>query len=427
MFPHTIKQHTTTKKVSLLKWLFIGVCVLFFNVLTAQDNLDSDALFIAAKKEAFEHKNYPEAIRLTKIALEKTPNYTDLKVFLGRLYTWSDQPKKARETFREVLSQSPSYEDAVVAYANLEYWTNNHTEALRIVNDGLKENPNAERIQTTKAKILISLQRRTEAETLLASILEKNPNASEAKELLNNLKAENTLNEIEASYSFVYFEERYDNPWHIGSLAYTRKTGIGRITGKVNYANRFATGSTQFELEAYPKISKTFYLYTNAGISNDSGIFPKYRAGISLYANILTSFEIDGGFRYLHFSNGTWIYTLGVGTYYKSFWFNLRTYLTPSNDSVSSSYFLTTRYYYGDADDYISLQIGRGVSPDNAANNVLIANDFKITSNRVFLEYRKAFKKTIIFYLQAAFEYVEYTAQDQSNQYTIGAGYIKRF
>ncbi|QLE00679.1 YaiO family outer membrane beta-barrel protein [Galbibacter sp. BG1] len=410
---------------------FKAVAFLFFllnsDFSIGQEELTSDELFLKARTEAFDNENYTEAIRLTKIALDKTPDYTDLYVFLGRLYSWTDQPDLARAAFEEALKQDPDYEDAALAYGNLEYWNKNPSEGLSIVNNGLAANPTSESLQILKSKILIDLKKYEEANAVLNEVLAENPNSREAITIMRQTKLETSKNAIQASYDFVYFDERFDDPWHLASLSYRRQTKLGLVEARFNYSNRFTTGSTQFEIDAYPIFSKTFYAYINGGISSDKGIFPQYRAGFSLYANLPAAFEVDAGFRYLYFTDATWIYTMGLGKYYKNFWFNFRMYLNSSSTGIANSYLFTTRYYTGGFDDYIALQIGTGFSPDDATNNVLYNNSSGLNSYNFSLEYRKSFKKTNVFYLRFNYENIEYQEDNRGNQYTFGLGYIKRF
>jgi hypothetical protein len=53
--------------------------------LFGQENLTSDELFAKARKAAFDEKDYPTAIKIAQQALEKSPDYTDISIFLGRV------------------------------------------------------------------------------------------------------------------------------------------------------------------------------------------------------------------------------------------------------------------------------------------------------------------------------------------------------
>lgn len=95
-------------RTSLLLFLFLFSSQFH---LQAQENLTTDELFLKARNAAFEEDNYPKAISLTKEALAKSPDYADVRIFLGRLYSWTDKVDSARVEFKRVLVQNPGHED----------------------------------------------------------------------------------------------------------------------------------------------------------------------------------------------------------------------------------------------------------------------------------------------------------------------------
>ncbi|WP_150451958.1 YaiO family outer membrane beta-barrel protein [Arenibacter lacus] len=414
------------QKIKLLLLLLLGINAM---PMAAQTEASTDELYSLARTAAFDEDNYPKAIALLKKALAKSPDYLEVSVFLGRLYTYTDSLQQARMVFKEVLQKEAGHEGASLAYGNLEYWNSNSEKSLVVVNSGLEKHPNSQSLGLLKAKILKDLKRFNESRIVIDQLLKNNPEFTEARSLLGSVNSSAAKNSIGLSYDFVYFDKRFNDPWHLASVSYGRQTGLGSVTARFNYANRFTTNGAQFELDAYPRISDLFYAYVSGGISENKGIFPRYRAGFSLYANLPAAFEADAGFRFLSFSSNTWVYTLGVGKYYKNYWFNLRTYLTPSSNSISHSYSLTTRYYLGGADDYLSFKIGTGISPDDNANNVAFDpdNSYKLKSVNMSLGYKKLLWDTHVFSIQASLENQEYRAETRGNQLSIGVGYSKRF
>ena len=411
-----------------LKYLLTAVLFVFCfqNIVLAQEK-SSDELFIEARKAAFDQKNYSKAIAISKLALIKSPNYADIQVFLGRLYTWSDQNDSARTVFMDVLTKSPDHEDATLAYGSLEYWNDNSLKSLDIVNAGLAYHPQSKNLLLLKAKLLNNLKRWQEADVLVEILLKLDPKNTNARSLAGRIRDNSARNKIGISYDLSYFDQQFDDPWHLVSLDYSRQTGLGSVVGKINYGNRFKSNGIQFDLDAYPSLSKIFYAYVSGGYSNFS-IFPKYRAGFSLYANLPLSFEADVGFRYLNFGSNTWIYTGSIGKYYKSYWFNLRTYITPSNSRVSTSYSFTGRYYFGGADDYLSLKLGTGLSPDESSNNLLIGtSSYKLTSNNVSLSLRKTLNAFNLINVSIGLENQEYRLNTRGNQFDLGLAYTIRF
>lgn len=425
-----IFPHATKPGLKILCGLYFILLIFSpVNSLYSQETLTSDELFVNARKAAFDDGDYPKAIALTKQALELSPDYADIRIFLGRLYTWTDEVESARTEFKQVLKKNPGYEDAVLAYGSLEYWNDNSEKALDIVEDGIQFNPESQDLLVLKAKILIDLKRYSEANETLNDLLKINPKHTDARALSAKIQDVSSKNKIGVTYDFVYFDKRFDDPWHLASIDYGRQTKFGSVTARLNYANRFKTDGAQFEIDAYPRISKVFYAYVSGGIAENDGIFPRYRAGFSLYANLPKSFEADAGFRLLVFNDETWIYTASIGKYYKNYWFNLRTYLTPSNNSVSQSVSLKIRYYLAGADDYLSFGIGTGLSPDDPANNILFNNDDpdKLKSSNISLGYNKAINALNIISVKASLENQEYRRGTRGNQFSVGVGYKRRF
>ncbi len=391
----------------------------------AQDTLNAEQLFTNARNLAFEEKNYPAAINLTKKALIKSPEYTDIRIFLGRLYTWTKQPDSARTVFIDVMKSDPESEDGSLAYGSLEYWENNSEKALMIISDGLKYHEKSEGLLLLKSKILFALKSFKEAESTLSQLIKINPNNTEVRVLSDKIGDYSLKNKIGLSYNYLSFDQQFDDPWQLTSLDYSRQTGMGALNARINLANRFNKDGIQFELDLYPRLSKDFYAYIGAGYSNSS-IFPEFRTGFSLYANLPSAFEVEAGFRMLKFEEQTWIYTASLGKYYKSFWFNLKTFITPTKGSVTQALSFNTRYYFGAADDYLTFTLGTGLSPDNRANNILYSSN-KLKSKNVALGFRKSIQSSNIIFLNGSLENQEYLPDSRRNQLEISLGYMKRF
>ncbi|MFD2163496.1 YaiO family outer membrane beta-barrel protein [Paradesertivirga mongoliensis] len=418
-------------------YILISLLLLFCSTLRAQD---SDELFREARTAAFEKKNYPLAIQLSKEALSKSPDYKDIRIFLGRVYTWSDKPDSARAEFKTVLKQEQGHEDASLAYASLEFWNDQYNQALQLTNDGLQFHPESKDLLLLKAKILNNLNRYKEADKVVTLILRTDPKNTAARAISQRIRENSSKNKFGLSYDFVHFDEQFSDPWQLVSFDYGRQTRLGSVSARINYANRFKSEGLQFEVDAYPKLSPMFYTYVSGGYSAD-GIFPNYRAGFSLYANLPASFEADAGFRLLRFDDNTWIYTLALGKYYKNYWFNFRAYLTPAESSLSHSYSLNVRYYLGGADDYIRFAAGTGLSPDVSTNTVLIGgvgengepgsmlvtDVNRLKSNNLTLGFTHSFKALNVLSLNLSWVNQEYQKNIFGNQTTAALSYQRRF
>ena len=415
-----------TIKKQLFFIFFLLTALINSQSLWAQERLSSDELFQQARKAAFDEKDYTLAVALSKKALTTSPDYSDIRIFLGRVYTWWDKPDSARECCKKILDQHPGNEDASSAYADLEYWNGHPESSLLICEKALVFQPLSKILLLKKAKSLIELKRYEEANNDLTGLLKIDSKNAQARSLLEKIKDQAAKNKISIRYDLATFNKQFDDPWHIMSLDYSRSTKAGSFIGRVNYANRFKTDALQFEGDAYPRISKTFCSYVNAGISDESGVFPQYRAGFSLHANLPKSFEAEAGFRYLRFSGDTWIYTASVGKYFKNYWFNFRTYLTPATESIFNSYTFTTRYYFKET-NYLGVGLGTGISPDETANNIQLHNLYKLKSYHISADYKNTFKTINTIILGFSLSQHEYLPKVTGSEYLFSIGYQRRF
>ncbi|WP_213279567.1 YaiO family outer membrane beta-barrel protein [Chryseobacterium indologenes] len=400
--------------------------LLFPITMYSQQNLSADELFVKARNAAFEQKDYPASIALAKEALEKAPNYTDISVFLGRLYTWNKDLVSARAVFEELGKKEVQDEDYFLAYASLEYWNDQNTKAIEILDKGLSYHPKSETLLLLKAKVYFGMDNYEEADKAVTTLLTINPKNTEARALAVRINELNSKNAVGIVYNYSHFDKQFDDDWHIVGVSYKRITPIGSVILRGNYANKFAQSGTQIELEAYPRLSKMFYLYVGGGYSDDVGLFPKYRTGVSLNANLPHSFEAEIGYRQLYFNSNIWMYTAAVGKYYKNFWFNLRTYITPDSKNISHSYTGTVRYYTKGAQDYFAFQIGTGISPEENRNNLLENETFKLKTFKIGGEYNFSYHSNL-FSIGTMYYNQEYRPGEKGNQFDITLGYTRKF
>lgn len=183
--------------------------------LTAQETVDltSDEIFTQARnipKEA----NYSKIIGLLKIALDKSLDYADIRLFLGRVYTWNDNLDSARYQFNQVLAKNAENIEARSASFDVGYWNNNYSMALDHANMGLLYDPNSAELDIKKTKALDALKDNRQALALLKSCHNSNPNQDTVKNYYRLLRKYNTKNAIDLSYEYVYFDKRFDEPWH---------------------------------------------------------------------------------------------------------------------------------------------------------------------------------------------------------------------
>lgn len=408
---------------------YLFLCLSLSSILSfgQEADLTPDDLFLRARQQAFDEKDYAQAIRLAKQALQQAPDYTDVRIFLGRVYTWSGHIDSARTVFKELSQANVKDEDFFLAYASTEYWNKQPDTAAAIVDKGLALHPASQDLLLLKANISYSNSQYEATEQAVNKILQINPKHTEARALSKNIQEYLTRNAVGLTYNFVYFDKQFDDNWHIVGLSYRRTTPVGPVIFRANYGNKFAQNGMQFELEAYPRLSRMFYLYVGGSYADNRTIFPKYRTGVSLYANLPQSFEAEVGYRQLHFTNSIWMYTASVGKYYQNFWFNFRTYLTPNQEDIAHSYTATARYYTKGINDYVGFVIGTGLTPEENRNNLLDITPYKLKTFRVGGEYNFSVRRTNIISIATTYYNQEFRPGEKGNQLDIILGYIKAF
>lgn len=400
-----------------MRRIYLPLILLFSISLLAQNKLSSDELLMKAKDAAFNQGNRKLARQICKTALIQSPNYSDISIFLGRLYTWDSIYDSARVVFNEIIKRDSTNSDAISAAIDMEYWSGDSKAALKYCNLGVSKFPTSTEFLLKKAKVLDDLTEYDEAFSTLDKLFKINNSNPEAIVFAERLKEKVRKNSISLTYEYNKFDKTFE-PWQLSSFSYSRSTPIGTTILRMNLSRRFGANGTQFEVDMYPRFGNGIYSYLNFGYSKES-IYPKQRYGASLYISLPWSFEIDGGFRILKYSSNVWIYTAALGKYIGNYWFSLRTFITPQVKKASQSYSLTIRYYPSDADNYLSLALGTGISPDESSAD-LLGNWLK--SDKVGLVYQTKISRVILLNLSGDFSREEFVAGEIRQKLSGGLG-----
>lgn len=228
------------------------------------------------------------------------------------------------------------------------------------------------------------------------------------------------------SHDYYHFDKQFTNDWHISAIQYKKLTGIGAAIARVSHANRLSRTGWQAEAEAYPRISKRIYAYVGMGYSPDVPVFPKFRSGASLYFALPQGWELEGGYRQLRFDKNVWVGTGGVSKYAGAWLFNFRSFAADGATGIDQSHFLTARYYFGKTGQYSWLQLGSGISPDDA-RNVQLNGKSKLSSKRINMGVTYLPGKRSIIHITAGYSRDEYFTDVHGNQFFGSLGYGLRF
>jgi YaiO family outer membrane protein len=384
--------------------LLIASCLLFItffaNVFGQTDSLMNVA------KELIKQDKYTEAEKIYKNLLTKDGTNNDARFALGLLYSWSKKYDDARQVFSNVLIARPTSKEVYVAMINNELWAEKYNSALSFADSSLMKFPADKDLLIRKAKALNQLERGEEAKIVLHSCVDIDKNNIEATNLLNSINYSSSLNNIGISYTFDYFNNT--DPWHWAYIQYKRKTKLGAIIGRVNYANRFGLNGYQVEMDFYPKLTKNSYAYINFGYS-PGPLYPVFRLGADYNRKFQRAFEASVGLRYLDFgSSNVIIYTGHIGKYLGNYWFSLRPYVVPGNSNVSVSGIFQARRYFDTAENYLGFQLGYGTSPDDRYRLLAGQNDLRLSGYNTKLTYNHLFNQKWILNISGAYAYEEY-------------------
>lgn len=405
--------------------------------LFAQDTTNADGLFEAARKTAYEQKNNENAIRLAKKALAIAPQYVDILVFTGRVYAWSKNYDSSVQYLQKAVALDHKNEDAYIAYCDLEMWNDHNDRAVKVADEGLTNTPASRELLTRKVKALAAAKKYLDAYNTIEALAATNGHNAEIRAMTVMLRDLSCRNKISIKLDGMWFDTtrsqfsitngddaRYA-PQRFANVELVTATRIGPWVARVNVANRFKRPGLQYETDFYPKISKTFYMYVNAGYGDHLEVFPKWRGGASLFANLPKAFEAEAGVRYLYYTNDIFFYTGYVGKYVSKFLIGARTFLAPTNNKFSNTTGGSIRYYFGGADDHITLTAMKGLPIDDRRINVDLFNTG--TSHFAELVVKKSIKKVNIMSLNVSWLQNEVVHIGRVEQYQVGIGYTKRF
>lgn len=387
----------------LYRIIYLGLFLLFFlqkgmtQDLAYQGNPDNS--FFIARDLAFEghHGMARDTLRLI---LSKYPDYTDVRNLLAKTYSWDGNHNEARKHFNKITSVERQNKEVWIAAIKNEMYAKNYTIALGLANKALtfiKDDSDLQNLRNDIINEIYSKQNATE---------------TSAEDELKDTEAKSYKNRIGIVNSLDVFDIVYD-PMLYSGVEYIRETEIGKIIPRVNYSNRFNINGLQYEMDFYPKISKTFYAYTNYGYSN-SRIFPNHRAGAELFANLPKALEVSAGMRYLDFvTSRAIIYTGSLGLYNGDYYFSLRPYITPRTDGpIGVSGSLLARKYFQDRENYFGINLIMGYSPE--IKQLISDSDIVLAETLLFVESQ-----------QLLFEY-QFTAKSFTNSYRASLGITRQ-
>ncbi|MDR7128292.1 YaiO family outer membrane protein [Algoriphagus sp. 4150] len=401
------------------------ICFMVFSMaVKAQDSFDPDVLLAEARALILEGK-YMEGREIAFRALSKYPDYADILILVGRSYAWEGKNDSASIYLERAIVAAPDYADGYSAYLDNLSWADQYNEADIVLAEAKKNLGDIlpDDLRYKESRLLYYKEEYHAAYAIAADLFRKKYKNEDMLEYLNTLQRLRRNNAVGVTYDYDSFEGDISS-WNTYSLyGRTRTKLTGTLIARVTQSSRFDGNGTLFELDAYPSFGKKTYAYLNIGGSSAS-FFPKFRVGASLYYNLPQAWEVDGGFRYLQFSDATTIYTASVGKYLGNWWFNLRGNLIPgTGNSLGTSANLQARYYFKTAEDFFSVQLSTGVSPDEETRDPTQL----LNSYRIRLGYQQLIIPRFMIYGFTGYSYDELGPDRFRNNLNLSLGVEYRF
>lgn len=404
----------------------------------AEAEMGVEDMFWKARELAFDGKR-SRSRELAREILERNPDYHDARVLLARVLAWDRNYDEARRHLHVVLEARPGYTDARNALVDVETWSDRYEEAVAQADQGLQHEPGHEDLLYKKARALEKLGRDQQAVEVAERLMAVNPEHEKGRKLLEQassspppteqeagyyrVREDTTRWKLGADYEFVDFST-FDDPWQQVSMELSGRAERLSVIGRVNFANRFAENTVQYEVDAYPKFGHGVYAYLNFGYSPDR-FFPETRYGAELYTSLPKSFEASFGFRQLNFdSSDVTIYTGSVGKYWGNYWLSVRPYITPKDEGTSTSLQVWLRRYFGTRYDYITFRVGAGAKPDDNLTTIDLG---RRQSFSVAFDGKKPIGRGLLLTWDVGYDREELAFDRIRNRFDFGIGFEKLF
>lgn len=390
---------------------------------------DPDVIYKEAVSK-YHSGNLKNSLELTRRGLELAPEYHDIRILQIRIY-WALQSFESAHMHMEyLLEENPQYPGVrSLALQHINRFPS-FSETLVFVEKLSRIYPNNRNISLKKAELLLQSGRKRDARKLAMQLFEKEKFSGEDRYRLQIILNRTVSDEIGIHYQYMNFSEEYprSDSWNSISAEYLRYFRKTAVIGRATYSNRAYDDGALYELEAYPIINEKFYGFTNLGVS-DGRIFPDVRTSASLFYNFTGVFEAEAGARVLIFGNSTYFTGIaGITAYVGKFYLNTRVFMGPERRSeLDRNYQFNLRYYFGTSDNFLSLRLGNGISPDETILSSEISENPSLEVWHANLGINKTLGKHHILQAGAGFLTEDLTHLERGKRFIGTAGYRYRF
>lgn len=350
---------------------------------------------------------HDKAISEATTYLQSHPQDVDVRLLLGIFYFHTKDYQAAKKELGRVLEQTPNYTDASLILLRIEMLNGHYQRALSIATEGLIFAPENLELHEARAKVQTAINS-VSPPSLLGyedQVVFQNVSKSQLttpkktyphpvaqpknnKIVTADHKEKEYLNEIGIIQQNYYISD-VSRTWDYSTLYYGRATPLGKVFGKINYANRLGYQAIQGEIEAFPKLNKYVYLDIDYAFANEPNLFPDRSYVIEAYVTTKKAFDFSIGAKYnvVDKNHQFYVYTGSITKFlndYKNSVTFRPYFFVPVTGQNSTLYTLNIRHVVADPYFYFGCLIGAGNSPDLAD---LTTVNFLVTRNKIINPY----------------------------------------
>ncbi len=202
----------------------------------------------------------------------------------------------------------------------------------------------------------------------------------EANKLLTEAKIKLLKNTLQFGYLLNVFNAAPFGPWDYWWIQYTRNILHCPVSAKITYGSIFGLpvgwrNGVQFEVGAYPSITKTTSADATVAYSNNFAVFPQWQISANITQKLPLGFEASLGGTYMHFIDvvdnpptppqDVWILDPYIGYYFgiDKWQLSYRPYFVYKAPSLYITHTAVLRHFFGNPDTWVSLYGTYGTSP----------------------------------------------------------------
>lgn len=371
----------------------ILLCLLFANLnIFSQEISSSNTDEILQRAiELYRNKDYTRSLAFTNRGLELAPEYHDIRLFRIRNNFALNNLNEVDTDLKYLLNQAPNYIGVkVLVYKRINEMK--AAEQISNIQNYKTYYPEELHFEVLLASAYLDTQQKEAARNLAQENFGKENLSDGDRYLLQQILNRTNKDVVAVNYQIVNFLGDYPrkNSWHNYSVEYQHNFNKTAVIGRANYSDRYYDDGILYELEAYPVFSSRMYAFINLGYSN-SNIFPELSTSASVFYNFAKKFEAEAGTRILHYNESSYFTgILGLTLYQDKFYINARTFLGPKRqEQLVQNYQLNLRYYLNNADSYLLLTFGSGISPDERNIYTLVQDNPSLQAYYTNLGLRK--------------------------------------